>query len=159
TAYSSATGSAARQALVAVVGNVGSREGLPLLTGALKDSDTAVRRAAILALGEWPDVEPLSDLLATARDESVAAHHVLALRSYLKLVSLPVERPAAESVRLVSNAIQTARDPELKKAALAVLPRFVCQEAVDAATAAAADPAVKAEADQAVKRLKEAMGR
>jgi len=41
---------------------------------------------------------------------------------------------------------------------LAVLPRFVCQEAVDLATAAAADPAVKAEADQAAKRLKESMG-
>ncbi len=155
--YSSATGSLVRQALVGIVGNVGSKEGLPVLTGALRDSDAAVRRAAILALGEWPNAEPLFDLLAAAREAALPAHHVLALRSYLKLVSLPADRPEAESVRLVSNVIETARDPELKKAALAVLPRFVCQQAVDLATAAGADPAVKAEADQAVKRLKESL--
>jgi len=156
--YASASGSKVREALVGVVGNVGSKEGLPILTGALKDSDTGVQRAAILALGEWPSAEPLSDLLAAAREVSLPAHHVLALRSYLKLVTLPSDRPDADSVRLVSSALETARDPELKKAALAVLPRFVCQEAVDLATAAAADPAVKAEADQAAKRLKESMG-
>jgi len=157
--YSSATGSEVRQALVGVIGNVGSKEGLPPLSGALKDSDPDVRRAAILALGEWSNAEPVSDLLMAAREASLPAHHVLALRSYLKLISLPAaERPDAESVRLVSSAIETARDPELKKAALAVLPRFVCQQAVDLATAAAADPAVKAEAEQAIKRLKEAMG-
>ncbi len=156
--YSSASKSQVREALVSVVGNIGSKEGLPLLIGALRDGDAAVRRAAILALGEWPNAEPLSDLLAAAREASQPAHHVLALRSYLKLVSLPADRPDVESVRLVSGAIETARDPELKKAALAVLPRFVCQQAIDLATAAAADPAVKAEADQAVKRLKESMG-
>jgi HEAT repeat protein len=156
--YASATGSQVREALVGVLGNVGGKEGLPVLTGALKDSDLVVRRAAILALGEWPNAEPLSDLLAAAREASLPAHHVLALRSYLKLVSLPADRPDVESVRLVSGVIETARDPELKKAALAVLPRFACQQAVDLATAAAADPAVKAEADQALKRLKESLG-
>ncbi len=155
--YSAATGSQVREALVGVVGSVGSKEGLPLLTAALKDSDGVVQRAAILALGEWPNAEPLLELLAAAREASVPAHHVLALRTYLKLVSLPADRPEDESVRLVAGAIETARDPELKKAALAVLPRFVCQQALDLATAVAADPAVKAEADQAVKRIKEAL--
>jgi HEAT repeat protein len=156
--YSSAGKSQVREALVGVVGNVGSKEGLPLLTRALKDSDPTVRRAAILALGEWPNAEPVSDLLTAAREASLPAHHVLALRSYLKLVALPSERPDVDSVRLVSDALQNARDPELKKAALGVLPRFVCRQAIDLATAAAEDPAVKTEAEQAVKRLKESMG-
>ncbi len=156
--YSSATRSQVREALVAVIGSVGSKDGLPLLAGALKDSDPAVRRAAIRALGEWPDAEPLSDLLAAARDASLPAHHVLALRIYLKLLALPSDRPDVESVRLVASALETARDPELKRAALVVLPRFVCQQAVDLAVAAAVDPALKAEADQAVRRLKESIG-
>lgn len=156
--YSAAAGSQVKEALVGVVGSVGSKEGLPLLTGALKESDETVRRAAILALGEWPDAEPLPDLLNAARQTSLPAHHVLAIRSYLKLVALPADRAEVDSVKLVSNALETARDPESKKAALAVLPRFVCQQAVDLATAAGSDPALKAEAEQAVKRLKESMG-
>jgi len=157
-AYSSAGRPAVRVALVGVVGSVGSKEGLPLLTGALRESDMEVRRAAILALGEWPNADPVPNLLAAAREASLPAHHALALRGYLKLVSLPADRPPAESVSLVSNALQAAKDPEMKKAALAVLPRFVCKEAVDLATAASQDPAVKPEADQAVTRLKEALG-
>lgn len=156
--YETATGSLVKETLVGVIGNIGNKEGLPLLRAALKDSDGAVRRAAILALGEWLDAEPVADLLAAAREASLPTHHVLALRGYLKLVALPSDRPGPESVGLVARAIETARDPEMKKAALAVLPRFVCQEAVDLAAAAAADPAVKAEAEQAVKRLKESLG-
>lgn len=156
--YSTESRPGIREALLGILGNVGSPEGLPLLITALKDPEATVQRAAILGLGEWPTAAPLDDLLAAARDASLPAHHVLALRSYLKLVSLPAERPEAESVRLVSSVIEVARDPELKKAALAILPRFVCQEAAEVATAAAADPSIKAEAEQAVKRLKEALG-
>jgi len=155
---SSSTRPEVKEALVGVLGGVGSKEGLPLLKKALNDSEVTVRRAAILALGEWPDAEPMPDLLAAAAAAaSLPAHHVLAVRSYLKLLALPAERPSAESVRLVAKAIDTSRDPELKKAALAILPRFVCQEAVELASSAATDPALKAEADQALARLKDAL--
>ncbi|HXK60403.1 MAG TPA: HEAT repeat domain-containing protein [Acidobacteriota bacterium] len=156
-AYSSVTRPEVRESLVTVLATGGSREGLPLLKAALKEDDPAVCRAAILALGDWTDSEPLPELAAAARETSLPAHHVLALRSYLKLLQLPSDRPERESVRLLADALEIARAPEVKKAALAVLPRFVCQEAIDLAQSVVGDPDVQAEAEQAIGRLKQAM--
>jgi HEAT repeat protein len=155
--YRETSSSAARQSLLAVMGSVGSGDALPTLKRALRDEDPGVRRSAILALGEWPDETPLPDLLAVASETSEASHHVLAVRSFLKLLALPSQRASARSVEMIADALKIGRETEVRKSVLGALPRFVCREALDLALKAAEDASLKAEAEQAVVRIREAL--
>ena len=82
--------------LLRVLGSVGNNDGLPLLRQQLKSTDPDLRRSAILAITDWPSDDPREDLLSIAREDGNAAHQVLALRGFIKLVSIPGARPAEE---------------------------------------------------------------
>jgi HEAT repeat protein len=152
--YESATDVEARTALIQVLGQAGTLPALPVLREALKSQDTEIKRAAILALSDWPDGAPISDMLETARTASSAAHQVLALRGALKLIALPAAgRQHRESVKLLAEAMSLAKQPEEKRSVLSLLPRFPVKEALDLAKASLEDNDVQAEAQMAVNRL------
>jgi hypothetical protein len=136
---------------------VGRSEGMPTLQEALKSADPELKRAAILALSEWPNPEPLSALLAQAKESQNRAHQVLALRGYLRLVALNARRPPAASVALLRDALALNPQVEEKKAILALLPRYVCKESLEAAKTLRKDKAVAAEAKLAVQALEKAL--
>jgi HEAT repeat protein len=153
-AYTPAADTETRTALMQVMGRSGNAEALPILRAALNDQDANVARAAILALTEWPDITPVPDLLAAARATANPAHQVLALRGVLQLVGLPApSRPPRESVKILTEAMSLAKQPEEKRAVLALLPRFAVRDALDLANASVNDPEVSAEAKAAVGRL------
>ncbi|MCU0247627.1 MAG: HEAT repeat domain-containing protein, partial [Bryobacter sp.] len=147
----------ARASLLMAMSLTGAPEGLPVLREALAANDAALRRAAILALTEWPSADPAADLLAVARQGGATSHAVLALRGYVKLIGLPSSRPRPETARLASEALRAASRPEEKKLALAVLAQAPCAESLALAEAAAADPAVAAEARLAAETIKKVM--
>jgi hypothetical protein len=102
---------------------------------------------------------PAEELLATAREESSPTHQILALRGYIKLVSLPEKRPEPETIRRLNEAMNLAKRPEEKRMILAALPQFPCPEAVQLAESAGGDNALSNEAKLAVTRVKEALAR
>jgi hypothetical protein len=157
-AYRAAPSADARGSLMMVMAVTGSNATLPLLREGLQASDTAMRRSAILALTEWPNAEPAPDLLAVARTDADEARKILALRGYIKLVGLPSDRPAAETASMAGTAIQLARQPDEKKAAIALLRGAASPEALAIAETAQQDPAVAAEASQAVEAIRRALG-
>jgi HEAT repeat protein len=153
-AYTPATDPETRIALLQVMGQSGNAEALVILRAALSDQDANAKRAAILALTEWPDVTPVPDLIATARSASNPAHQVLALRGALQLIGLPAPaRPPRESVKMLAEAMGLATRVEEKRAVLALLPRFPVRESLDLANASVNDSEVGAEAKAAVARL------
>jgi HEAT repeat protein len=153
-AYKSAGNVEARTALMQVMAQSGNAQTLPVLREALKSQDAELKRAGILALSDWPDDAPISDLFETARSASSPAHQVLALRGALKLIALPATaRPARETVKLLANAMSAAKQPEEKRSVLALLPKFPVKEALDLAKALLDDKDVGAEAKVAVDRL------
>ena len=131
-----------------------------ILRIALNDQDAATKRAAILALTEWPDATPVPDLMATARSASNPAHQVLAVRGVVQLVGIPApSRPPRESVKMLADVMSLATHAEEKRAVLALLPKFSVRESLDLANASVNDPEVGAEAKAAVTRLQRTVRR
>jgi HEAT repeat protein len=149
-----------RTALLRVMGHSGSAGALPLLRAGLRDQNAEVKRAAILALSEWPDITTVPDLMETARGAANPAHQVLALRGAVQLIGLPnPARPHRESAKLLADAMSVARQADEKRAILALLPRYPVQEALDLAKASVDDTETGAEAKAAVARLERTVRR
>jgi HEAT repeat protein len=156
-AYQAETSTEVRASLLQVMAQLGKEEALPVLRGTLKDSNSDIRRAGILALTEWPTPAPMPDLLEIAQGDPNSAFQILALRGYIRLIGLPVNRPPAETAGMLAQAMSIAKQPDEKKAVLAQLPRAVCPESLKIAQAAMKDEAVASEAKMAVDRLRRAL--
>jgi HEAT repeat protein len=156
TAYETA-GAPVRMSLLQILGQTGNPEALPLLRTSLNATDPQIARAAILALSEWPSSEPGADLLALAKDAPVPAHRVLALRGYIKIATATAGRPAKETAALLAEAMRLATQPDEKRAVLAALPRYPCDESLAVAETALKDESVAAEARTAADRIKRAL--
>jgi hypothetical protein len=152
-AFDAATIPDTRVSLVSAAGRSGRDAALPLLRRALADEETAVQRAAILALTEWPTPEPATDLLAVARSETEGFLPVLALRGYIRLVSAPSALAPEEVAERLAGALDAARRAEERKAVLAALQKHACPESLDLARTLLDDPEVAAEARLAVESL------
>jgi HEAT repeat protein len=159
-AYSSARDMEARTSLMRVMGQSGNPQALSLLRGSLKDQDADVGRAAIVALGEWPDTTPLPDLFEAARADSDPAHRALAFRGAMQLIGLPnPSRPPRDSVKLLAEAMALARQADEKRLVLSLLPKYSVKESLDLATSLVNDSEVGAEAKAAVARLQRTVRR
>jgi len=153
-AYQAAAALAPRLALIDAMGQVSSREALPLLRAGLQDSSPEIARAAILALTGWADPAPIPDLLAAAKTNADPALEVLSLRGCLKLIALPSQRPIEESARLLAEVMALAQQPAEKKSVLALLPAYPCEEALRVAEDCLHDPALANEAKASVERIR-----
>lgn len=152
-AYGSTRNTETRASLLLVMGQAGHEDSLAMLRAALGDSNADLRRAAILGLTEWPTGAPLEDLLGAAKNPVIPAHQVLALRGYIRLLALPSERSAGETAALLGKAIELATQPDEKKAALALLPKYASPEALKVAEGVS-DPAVAKETRSAAERVR-----
>jgi hypothetical protein len=185
-AYNSAGDLNARLSLIDVMGQTSSNEALPLLRSGLKDASTEIARAAILALSNWDNSTPLTDLFDFAKavpqnalasePEPVAGGRggrggrggfggppptnnlkVLAVRGVLKLMVLQSDRTASASGRMLGETMALATQNPEKLLALSLLPVFPSQESLEVAQAATRDPAVVDEAKVAVAQVAEAL--
>lgn len=159
-AFANAGDTESRTALMQVMGQSGNHTALLLLRGSLREEDANLKRAAILALSDWPDATPVPDLLDAARTASNPAHQVLALRGAVRLIGLPgASRAPRESVKLLAEAMSLARQADEKRSILALLPRFPTREALELARASLNDAEVAAESKAAVARLERTVRR
>jgi HEAT repeat protein len=138
--------------------------GLKFVREALGAQDEKVRHAAIQAMTEWPDPDPVMDgLLQAARKEPESALGVLALRAYCKQVgALSEKRKAAvvekrvsgedaqkEIVRRCTQGMDVAVQPAETMGFLSLLGRQPHPDALKAVAGCLDDPNVKREAIQA----------
>ena len=134
----------AKASLLAVLGKVPSEKALAALRAALADADA--RDAAVRALSQWPDPRPMADLLAIARTAKSQVHKVLALRGVVAMAAMPSQRPAAETAKLLAQAMALAERPDDRKMVLAALAGVHHPDALAIALPCVADPALEAEA-------------
>ena len=156
-AYDTAASIESRVALLEVMGQTSNEAALPVLRKNLTDANPAIVRAAILALTNWETPAALTELQAVAKDSKDPVLSVLALRGYIKLIGLRSARPVSATVRLLSDALQMAKDPAEKRSVLALLPIYPTQESLQLAEGLINDEAVSNEAKAAVNRLRNAM--
>lgn len=156
-AYKATSAVEPKLSLLQVMGDVSSDQALPLVRGGLHDSDRQIARAAILALSGWETSVPMPDLLSVAKGGSDPALQVLALRGYVKLLSLPSQRPVPESARLLGEAMQLAKATSERRMVLSLLPTYPCKESLELAQASLNDQAVSREAKAAIGQINDAM--
>lgn len=111
---------AARIQLVGLLRHIGDEGALQAARAALKNPNNEVRSAAVRSLAEWPDSASLPDLLTIARSDEDITHRVLALRGYVRL-SGSGDKPSAERVQLLQEALGVAGRTEDKKLVLGAL--------------------------------------
>lgn len=97
-----------------VLGMIGDDSALPYLrnSSTLDDNSTALE-----ALGNWPTPAPLADLRELAKSPRPATA-ALALKGYVRLLGLPSDRLAEETVALYAEALAMAATPETRAAVL-----------------------------------------
>ena len=148
----------AKASLMTVLARVGGDAAMKAVQGQLTAPDAEVKKAAIRALAEWKDASPMPVLLNVAKTDASAANQVLALRGYIRMVSAAEPGRADEaSTKMLAQAMTIAKRPEEKKAALAALPKFACDEALKLAESCQRTPGLEAEAAQAVKAIRSAL--
>jgi hypothetical protein len=150
-------GTEVRCSLLRVLGRVPCPRALAALRAALKDANAEVQDAAVRALAEWPDAEPMGDLLAIARASANPTHKVLAFRGYVRMVALPSQRPAAETLKAYGEAMAVATRAEERKLVLAALAAVSDVGALEIAQSCLADQELEVEAAMAVAQIARAI--
>jgi HEAT repeat protein/type 1 glutamine amidotransferase len=141
--------------LYRVLGKIGDDSSLPLLRAALADENPAIVDAAVRALADWPGIAPRHDLFAIARSSSDLVHKVLALRAYVRMVSLEAYQAPEQAVQSLRSVLAVSARPEEKRLVLSVLPDFACPEGLRLAESMLGDKDVKEEAQAAIDQIKE----
>jgi HEAT repeat protein len=156
-AFETATTVETRVSIVSAVGQSGRADALPFLRHALASEETALQRAAILALTGWPTPEPAPDLLTVVRGEGGGPLPVLALRGYIRLVSAPSALGPEEAAARLATALDATWRAEERRAVLAALQKHACAESLALARTLLEDPEVAAEASLAVESLEKSL--
>jgi HEAT repeat protein len=157
-AYRDSSSVESRVSLLEVLGQSSNETALPVLRSSLTDQNPEIARGAILALSNWENPAPLNDLQALAKNGKDPVLKTLALRGYIKLIGFRSGRPTADSVRLLSEALQLSKDPAEKRSVLALLPSYPSQQSLQLAETLLRDESVANEAKVAVGRLRNAIG-
>ena len=155
-----AIGSAAGQAkatLLRAVGKTGTASALAAVKASLTDADAAVQDAAVRTLADWPNGSAAADLLELAKTASKTANQVLALRGYVRLITVG-ERPVAEKVKMCQEALAAAKRPDEKRLVLGPLADLNTLAALKLAAPLMDEQGVKEEAASAAVKIAKAMG-
>jgi type 1 glutamine amidotransferase/HEAT repeat protein len=130
-----------------VLGKLVQAESLPLIIQDCQSEDAGVKRAAILALSDWPDAAPLATLQALSRDQQGSlAHRVLALRGYARMLAMPSTRPMRDTLAMYREAFALVHSSQEKLSLLKGLGDIIHPDAMDLALNYRADPDLSNEA-------------
>jgi len=140
-----------RLALLGVLGRVGGKKPLEALRAALKEKDDKVHDATVRAIAEWPDAAVADDLLAIAKGQETEAHQVIALRGFVRVVTLP--GAGGDTVKLLASAMEACKRNDEKKMVLGGLGEVKSGESLDMVAKYLDDDALKNEAQQAAVKI------
>lgn len=99
--------------LVRLLGRTGAQQALLRVRAAWKDSDSAIRDAAVQALADWPDAAASDDLLEVITSSQNQAHKKRALEGYLRLATI-ADNPA----EMYLDALKRVKGVDDKKAVM-----------------------------------------
>ena len=96
-----------------LMGRLGGATALAKIETGLQSVDAQVRDAAIRGLSHWPTAEVADRLLSIAKESLAVERQSLgrkALRAYVRVVTLKSERPAAQTLAMLEQAMDLAAD-------------------------------------------------
>lgn len=96
-----------------LLGRLGGESARKRIEEAMTSDDPELRDAAVRALCNWPNAKVADRLLQIATESENRAHGQWALRAYVRVVTLPNERPEATTLDMLQKAMELAeRDEE-----------------------------------------------
>ena len=144
--------------ILGVMGKLGLEVTLSEMVRSLDSTDDAVKRAAILALTEWPNPVPIESLRTVCKAENNSpALRILALRGYAQMLSLPSNRPIDETIAMYKEAMQLATGVNEKVSILSGIGRVAHLKALELAQSYLTDAELKESAKVAVETILENM--
>ncbi|MDP6044554.1 MAG: HEAT repeat domain-containing protein, partial [Phycisphaerae bacterium] len=142
-----------RALLLKVLSGIGGDDALQLVVKDTASDDKVVKEAAVRALANWPEIGAAKPLLTLMGKTDNKTHRTLALRGYVRLISLPSNRSAAETVKLFAAAMDAAPGEPEKKLVLGGLSGIRTVEAMGLAMKYVDDPKLREEAAMAAVRI------
>jgi HEAT repeat protein len=154
-AYRSNTGADdVRATFIRILCRLGSQESLKDVTDALENSNPQIRNAAAIALGDWPNAEPipaLEDFIPKATDSYIRTN---AINSLGNLATLSGETPQEDIAKALITARGNTKDARELAAILSALERVAAPETRDFfQQLPTTEPRSKPQADTAVKKI------
>ena len=104
-----------RCVLLPLLGRIGGNSALKEVNEAIQSDNPQVQEAGVRALSNWPDASVANDLLELARHAENKAHGIWALRAYIRVVSLPSERPHQETLAMLKKAMEMAEQDDERR--------------------------------------------
>jgi HEAT repeat protein len=143
-----------RATFIRVLCRLGSRDALKDVTDALGNSNPQIRNNAAIALGDWPNAEPipaLQEFIPKATDSYIRTN---AINSLGNLAALSGETPQEDIAQALITARNNTKDARELAAILSALERVASTEARDFfQQLPTTEPRSKPQADAAVKRI------
>ena len=101
-----------------LLGRLGGPKALAIIEPSLHSTDPDVQAAATRALCNWPNAEVADRLLELASRSDNPEFRVWALRAYIRVVTLPSERPESNTLAMLQHAMKLAERPDEKRLAI-----------------------------------------
>ncbi|MBM3495049.1 MAG: hypothetical protein FJX72_12130 [Armatimonadetes bacterium] len=146
-AWSKATGSADRIALLTCLGEIGGEAALKALTTAANDADAEVQITALRALAEWPTAQPADLLREMVRKPPNSRARGVAFRGYVRL--LKQAGNIATAADRYGEMLALAQNDDEKRLMLSGLSSVGSRDALAMARSLSAVAALRPEAELA----------
>jgi len=155
---------AAKVNLLAVLSRLAGDKAYTAIKAQLASGSDDVKKAAVRAMAAWPDDTPAAALLGVAKSDSDKSRKILAIRGYIRVVTLPSEKKltAAENkakIALLAAGLKVATGAGEKKQIIAALDKYPCPAGLAVAKSCVSDASLAAEAKLAVSKVKWALAR
>jgi len=148
-----------RTSLITVLGKLGDRRGYAAVKAACRDTDKAVKDAAIRALVAWPDPAAADDVLRIAENADCGKWRILALRGYIRLIALDRKRPVGRTLDMYEKALKLSARADEKKLILAGLASVPHKRSLEMIEPLKSDPKLAKEVKLAEAKIRKALGR
>ena len=101
-----------------LLGRLGGAKAFQLVEASLGQADPEVKQAAVRALCNWPDATVAGKLWELASGADDPGSRRSALRAYVRVVTLKSDRPEAETLGMLQQAMKQAQNAEDKQLVL-----------------------------------------
>lgn len=107
-----------RLSLIRILGKHKDSETLPTLTTLLNDPSSDIQIAAIIALSDWTNDQPLTSIMGILATSNNPDQRIVAAKGAVKLIGVELYRPADEAIKLYGKVFSSCQNENEIKAAL-----------------------------------------
>jgi len=140
-------------AVLPLLGRLGTDAVYGKIQPLLNSPQPELSAAAVRALCNWPTAEHAGALWELAAKSDSKAYRSQALRAYIRVVTLPSDRPEAETLKMLQDAMKLADSSDNKNLALSRASSIRTLETVDWVAGYLDDPALAQTACQVIVEL------